>query len=123
MNYLLDVNILLQGIWSNHPKHEITFNWLDGKSVTVCPLAELGFVRISNGTLMTPMKETRKALSLFLSERKAARIADDLPALDSNPATSAQVTDNYLATLAQKHGIKLATSDKNIKHPSVVVVD
>jgi len=28
MKYLLDVNVLLAGIWSSHPKHPITFTWL-----------------------------------------------------------------------------------------------
>ena len=35
---------------------------------------------------------------------------------------SDQVTDFYLASLAEKHGMKLATLDEHIKHPAVVLV-
>jgi len=65
--------------------------------VVVCPLAELGFIRVSTGALGAPMAETRQLLERFLSERNAGRIADDLPALGSMPKTSGQVTDHYLA--------------------------
>ncbi|MGA2174560.1 MAG: PIN domain-containing protein [Verrucomicrobiota bacterium] len=119
MKYLLDVNVLLQGIWKDHPDHEATFKWLQGKAVVVCPLAELGFIRVSTGALGAPMAETRQLLERFLSERNAGRIADDLPALGSMPKTSGQVTDHYLADLAQMHGIQLATFDQKISHPAV----
>ena len=39
------------------------------------------------------------------------RIADDLPALESHPRTSNEVTDCYLAELASRHRMKLATMD------------
>jgi predicted nucleic acid-binding protein len=44
MKYLLDVNVLLAAIWTQHPHHTVTFAWLAGKEVVVCPLVELGFV-------------------------------------------------------------------------------
>jgi predicted nucleic acid-binding protein len=46
-----------------------------------------------------------------------------LPALGSHPQKTEQVTDFYLAALADKHGMKLATLDEKIKHPAAVVVD
>ena len=116
MSHLLDVNLLIQGIWRNHSRHAETFAWLEGKSLCVCPLAELGFLRISTGIFKAPMSEARALLALFLAER------NDLPALESGPKTSSQVTDFYLADLAQKHGLKLATSDDRISHPAVEVV-
>jgi predicted nucleic acid-binding protein len=45
-----------------------------------------------------------------------------LPALESNPKTSDDVTDNYLAALAEKHGFKLATMDRKINHPAVTLI-
>jgi predicted nucleic acid-binding protein len=57
--------------------------------------------------------------SRICAERKAERIFDDLPALDSRPKTSEQVTDFYLANLAAKHGLKLATFDEGLTHPAV----
>mgnify|MGYP003376917056 CR=1 FL=1 len=122
MSHLLDVNVLLPAIWSGHTHHQAAHDWLEGKAVTVCPLAELGFVRISTGTLKAPMAQTRDLLKKFIEDRQAARIHDDLPALESHPKTSGQVTDYYLAELAMKHGLKLATFDAGIKHPAVELV-
>ena len=42
MKHLLDVNVLLAGIWENHSRHAEVFAWLDGKNIVLCPLAELG---------------------------------------------------------------------------------
>ena len=68
------------------------------------------------------MEQARSLLERFLAERGVERIADDLPALNSNPKTSEQVTDNYLADLAAKHGFKLATLDRQLSHPQVVTI-
>jgi len=124
MNHLLDVNVLLAGIWSDHPQHARAFAWLEGKSLVLCPLAELGFLRISTHkkAFNSPMDKARELLTKFSGDRKAIRIADDLAALDSHPANSDQVTDQYLAELADKHGLKLATFDVGIKHAAVELV-
>lgn len=122
MRYLLDVNLLLQGIWQGHPNHAAAFRWLKGKEIYVCPLAELGFIRISTGALGSAMPETRRLLETFLKERKAGRINDDLVALESKPSAAGQVTDHYLADLAHKHGLKLATFDRHISHGSVEII-
>ena len=121
MTHLLDVNVLLAAIWEEHPLHTRAFKWLNGKSVVLCPLAELGFIRISThpkASFNAPMAKTREILKKFIVERKAGRIPDDLPALDSKPQKSDEVTDNYLADLATKHGFKLATLDGKIAHPA-----
>ena len=125
MTHLLDVNVLLAAIWENHPQHDRTFRWLAGKHVSVCPLSELGFIRISTNpqVIHAPMDRARKLLQAFLTERAAGRIPDDLAALDSHPQKTDQVTDFYLAALADKHGMKLATLDEKIKHRAVVLVD
>ncbi len=65
------------------------------------------------------MEKARNVLERFASERKVERIPDDLPALDSHPRKSDQVTDYYLANLAAKHGFKLATFDGKLKHASI----
>ena len=124
MTHLLDVNVLLSAIWQNHPQHPRTFLWLEGKEIAVCPLAELGFIRISTNpkAFNAPMPKARELLQKFLTERLAGRISDDLPPLDSHPQKSDQVTDFYLASLAEKHGMKLATLDEHIKHPAVVLM-
>lgn len=124
MKHLLDVNLLLAAIWTNHSSHAEAFAWLEGKSIVVCPLCELGFLRISTNkkAINAPMNKARELLGRFLKERNASRIPDDLPALESHPRTSEQVTDLSLAELAAHHSLKLATLDEGIAHPVVEVV-
>ena len=122
--HLLDVNVLLAAIWTNHPQHTKAFGWLAGKDVLLCPLSELGFLRISTSkkAINAPMEQARKLLEKFISDRKARRIDDDLPALDSHPAKSEHVTDLFLADLAARHGARLATFDQAIRHTAVDVI-
>jgi uncharacterized protein len=122
--YLLDVNVLLAAIWSNHPQHARAFAWLAGKNLLLCPLCELGFLRISTNkkAINAPMDQARRLLEQFVADRKAERIADDLPALASHPKKSEQVTDLYLADLAAEHGARLGTFDQAIKQTAVEVI-
>jgi hypothetical protein len=124
MKYLLDVNVLLAAIWFNHPHHAKAFAWLSGKSVLLCPLSELGFLRISTNkkAIGAPTEEARKLLQQFATDRRVDRIEDDLPALDSHSKKSEQVTDLYLADLAAKHGARLGTFDASIAHAAVDVI-
>ena len=68
MKYLLDVNLLLAVIWSNHPQHPRAFAWMAGKTVSVCPLTELGFLRISTQpkAINAPMDKSRELLKKFV---------------------------------------------------------
>jgi predicted nucleic acid-binding protein len=90
----------------------------------LCPLCELGFLRISTNkrAINAPMAKARELLNQFATDRRAARIAADLPALDSHPGKSEEVTDHYLADLATLHGARLATLDQNLAHSSVDVI-
>jgi predicted nucleic acid-binding protein len=98
--------------------------WLKGKEIVLCPLSELGFVRISSNPRVFgfSMADVRQGLDQFVRERNPGWIAADLRTLDSHPATSGQVTDHYLADLAARHGMKLATLDGDLKHPSAELV-
>ena len=124
MKYLLDVNVLLAGIWSSHPKHPITFTWLTGKKLVLCPVSGLGFLRISSNrkAFNYAMEQARRGLADFCSERRVEWISDDLPPLDSKAKTSEEVTDVYLADLAAKHGFKLGTLDAGIVHPAAELI-
>jgi predicted nucleic acid-binding protein len=121
VKYLLDVNALLAGAWGHHSRHADAFAWLNGKSIVLCPLTELGFLRISSNkkAINVEMSKARKALENFCADRKPDRIDDDLPALESHAEKSEKVTDVYLAGLAAKHGMKLATFDEGITHGAV----
>ena len=124
MKHLLDVNVLLAAIWTHHSRHAETFAWLQGKQIVLCPLSELGFLRISSNkkAMGIPMEKARTGLATFAKERKADWLSADLPALDSKADKSEQVTDNYLADLARKHRHKLATLDESIKHTAAEVI-
>jgi uncharacterized protein len=124
VRHLLDVNVLLALAWTHHPDHEAAHRWVGGRDLAVCPLCELGFLRLSSQpkALNMPMPDARAALEKLLADGQMQRIPDDLPALESKAKTHGQVTDHYLATLAEKHGLKLATFDCDIKHPAAVRV-
>ena len=124
MKHLLDVNVLLAAIWTNHSRHADAFAWVEGKSIVLCPLSELGFLRISTNAkvINAPMEKARELLEKFIHERRAERIADDLPALESHPRTSDQVTDHYLADLAARHSLTLATLDERVIHPAAELI-
>jgi predicted nucleic acid-binding protein len=105
--------------------HKRAFDGLAQKSLAICPLVELGFIRISTepaASIRAEMDDARAALQKFLQDRKVQRISDDLPALQSSPKSSKQVTDSYLAALAEKHGFKLATMDGKINHPAATLI-
>jgi toxin-antitoxin system PIN domain toxin len=124
MKYLLDVSVLLAAIWTAHSRHAEVFSWLADKSIVLCPLSELGFLRISTNrkAVGASMERARELLDRFAAERQADRIPDDLAPLDSHPKTSGEVTDLYLAELAAKHGLRLATLDRGITHSSAELV-
>jgi uncharacterized protein len=125
MTHLLDVNVLLAAIWKEHSHHQRAFDWLKEKKIAVCPISELGFIRISTNaksSFAAPMDKTRELLRRFLLDRDASRIPDDLSALESYPKKSDEVTDSYLAALAEKHGFRLATMDTRVQHPAAVVI-
>ena len=84
--------------------------------MALCPLSELGFLRISSHkkAINAPMAQARKVLETFIRQRRPARIDDDLPPLEARAETSEQVTDQYLAALAERHGYRLATLDEGI---------
>jgi predicted nucleic acid-binding protein len=125
MKHLLDVNVLLAAMIDTNVHHQRVFTWLADKQPVLCPITELGFLRIGcfKKAYNLPLKRLRKSLEDFTSQRKADWITDDLRALDSTTAKNAEeITDHYLADLASKHGLKLATLDGRIKHPSAELI-
>ena len=124
MKYLLDVNVLIGAIWRDQAAHVKTMRWLAEKEVVLCPLTELGFLRISTNAKVigASMNRARELLQKFAEDINAERISDDLIALESRPQKSEQVTDHYLGDLAAKHGIKLATLDGQLNHPAAELI-
>lgn len=125
MKYLCDISVLLAAQWQNHPRHQDVQVWLSGKEVAVCPLVQLGFVRISSD-VSAPFKATaddaHRLLKSFETEHKAGFVADDLSVLKTSPVASRRTTDTYLATLAGRHGLVWATLDERSNTPHTEVI-
>jgi len=126
VTHLLDVNALIALLWPSHVHHSRLKAWSAGKSLALCPISELGFIRISTaptGQFNLAMQDARNLLQNFISQEQPAFIACDIRALDGIPApSSAKSTDWYLANLADKHDIKLATLDSALSHKAAEVI-
>ena len=119
MKYLLDVSALIALIWPAHVHHKRVSDWISGKKVVLCPITELGFIRVSTSTAFNAsMADARKALKDFISDEKAEWIAADLPGMEGEIApSSGKTTDWYLANLAAAHKMRWATLDESARHP------
>jgi predicted nucleic acid-binding protein len=123
MTYLLDVSTLLALLWENHTNHARVKAWESGEQLAVCPITELGFLRISTQAFNATMEDTRRALATWLARRKPQFVPCDERVLAGPRAPAGgKTTDFYLAHLAQAHRMKLVTLDESISHPSAFLV-
>jgi toxin-antitoxin system PIN domain toxin len=125
VKYLLDVNALIALIWASHVHHAAATAWRTGKQIVLCPITELGFVRISTSptAFNATMTDARQALADFIRDESPEFIPADARALEGDaPTTSGKTTDFYLANLAARHGLKLATFDAGIQHTAVALL-
>ena len=96
--------------------------WWSGRSVAVCPITELGFLRVACA-LGSTMEDARTVLAEFLRDEAPAFIPCDRRALDSAGITSPRKsTDIYLADLAAAHGWQLATLNAGITHSAAALI-
>jgi len=121
---LLDVSTLVALMWENHVHNARVEKWAKGKTLVLCPITELGFVRVSSSPAHNAtVNEAREILAEFIRDFSPEFVAADLKQLETEAApTSGKTTDWYLAELAAKHGLKWGTLDKNASHPSALVV-
>ena len=124
MTYLLDVNVLIAALWTTHAQHAVTDAWLKGKQVALCPISEMGFLRISTHprALGAVMADAEKLLGEFYKEVSPRFVPADLSASGLGAKNSDAVTDHYLARLADHHKMRLGTLDGNIVHPAVELI-
>jgi predicted nucleic acid-binding protein len=124
MIYLLDVSALLALLWETHEFHERVTRWQEQQSLALCPLVELGFLRISTQPAfgLTPA-EARHLLGEWKRVRQPVFVPCDLtPLAGDEPPSSGQTTDFYLASLALKNGMAWATLDGGVKHPASFLI-
>ena len=93
MTYLLDVSTLLSLIWASSSHHETAKRWRVGKKIALCPITELGFLRVSTSSAFNAtMEQSRKALADFIADEGAVFIPADIRALDGKKAITSKTT-------------------------------
>src|SRR6266571_1467671 len=120
MKLPLDVSALVALLWKTHVHHDRAVAFRTGKTIVLCPITELGFIRVSTSPAYNlAMNDARKLLADFIHDEKPEFIPADTRALDGMPAaSSSKSTDWYLANLADAHAMKLATFDSGLSHPA-----
>ena len=119
MSHLLDVNLLVACGWRSHADHQAARRWLDVQSrFFTCPLAQLGFLRVSISPAFRATFEDARGVLEELTRLKAARfVADGLPGTALPTLLSVnEVTDAYLVALARASTLRLATLDDALCH-------
>jgi toxin-antitoxin system PIN domain toxin len=130
---LLDVNILIALLDSDHIFHKQVFTWWDRERQNgwaSCPITENGAVRIMSNAKYRPQKPLTPADVIAMLDALIERTdhqfwSDDFSlrdrsVIDQTFLTSAhQLTDIYLLALAAKRGGRLATLDVGIKPAAV----
>ena len=124
MTCLLDVSALMALLWETHEFNERVTRWQENQSLAVCPISELGFLRISTQPAfgLSPA-EARRLLREWKNARKPLFVPCDLTPLEGDePPTSGKTTDFYLTSLAAKHGMKWAMLDGVVEHPASLII-
>ena len=122
MTWLLEVSALVAHLVQSHEHHARVNAGGRGAPSVVCPITELGFLRVACA-LGSTMEDARTVLAEFLRDEAPAFIPCDRHALDS-PAISSprKTTDIYLADLATARGWRLATLDGGITHAAADLI-
>lgn len=123
---LLDVNVLLALLDSDHVDHATAAAWLDDAiedGWASCPLTENGFVRVISQPRYPSPVSPAVAIDLLDRARRGGRHAFwpcDVSLLDAATVHrtrlhgARQVTDAYLLALAVQHGGRLVTFDRGL---------
>lgn len=122
MTWLLDVSALVARLVKSHEHHQRANAWWPGRPLAVCPITELGFLRVACA-LGSTIDDARAVLAEFLRDEVPAFVPCDRRALDSAAISSPRkTTDIYLCDLASARGWRLATLDEGIKHPAANLI-
>jgi len=123
VTWLLDVSVLVAHLVVSHEHHEAVAAWRAEKILALCPITELGFLRVVCA-LGFSMEDARATLAEFIKAEQPLFIPCDRRALHGPVAGSARTTtDIYLAKLAGSRGWRLATLDTGIEHPAADLID
>jgi hypothetical protein len=124
MTYLLDISALMALLWETHVHNERVTKWQEDVQLAVCPLTELGFLRISTQpSFGLSVQAARKVLKEWKESRKPLFVPCDVEPLATNtPSSGSRTTDFYLASLAAAHGMALATLDESVGHKAAFLI-
>jgi toxin-antitoxin system PIN domain toxin len=123
---LLDVNVLIALLDSDHASHDSAIDWFAKQALegwASCPTTQNGCIRIMSNPGYpnpVPVQALVQRLAAAAEQNIHAFWPDDVSLLDSNAVDSTrihgprQLTDIYLLALAVKHGGKLVTFDTGI---------
>jgi hypothetical protein len=133
MAFLLDINVLIARVDSDHEFHQRACRFLSshsGAELVTCPLTENGFLRIyghpsypggpgSPGEALAELQVIRAlARHRFLGDTVSIDDPGVFHSLDK--VTPKQLTDVYLLGLAARHRLSFATFDHRI--PTSLVI-
>jgi uncharacterized protein len=125
--YLLDINVLIALIDSDHTFHQLSHQWWNQveRPWASCPITENGLIRIMSSTAYSKncqltVADVTTLLSLFVSNTNHEFWHDHLSFRDQKEfrhtsiLSSKHLTDLYLLALAAKNNATLVTLDQNI---------
>jgi toxin-antitoxin system PIN domain toxin len=128
---LLDVNVLIALLDTQHVHHQLCRDWLSAQiqyGWASCPLTLNGCIRImSQPAYPAPLPPAQKAqrLAAAMAEDAHQFWPDDVNPLQANGLlwdsilSSRQITDAYLLALATRHSGRLVTLDRKITTATV----
>lgn len=125
MTYLLDINVLIALFDRKHVHSQTAHRWFESakSSWATCPITENGFVRILSNPryhdLSIAPVQAIDGIQRMCEDPNHVFWPDSVSLLErlvgeQSLIRPSQVTDFYLASLAQHHGGKLATLDQRI---------
>jgi uncharacterized protein len=130
---LLDVNLLVALFDPDHVHHDLAHDWFADQQHAgwaTCPLTENGLIRVLSNSVF---REAGLALADIAARLRVLKAtgrhtfwADDVSLTDDRMFRPLeirghqQITDVYLAGLAQAHGGQLATLDRAIPREAIV---
>lgn len=130
MRCLLDVNVLIALADGAHANHDAAHAWFAvGRDWATSPTTQNAFVRIVSNRAYPTVDVSPAGAGRFLGQLMAhprhIALDDDVSLTDASLfdleliGSSRAVTDVYLVGLAQRHGLRLATFDRRIRHTAV----
>jgi toxin-antitoxin system PIN domain toxin len=127
--YLLDANVLIALLTPEHVSHQRTRVWFgSGVPFATCPITQGALLRFlmrwSARPVITEAKSILKAVCAFPNHHFWADDLDYAHLPEKGVRGHRQITDAYLATLANAHNGLLATMDEGLAalHASAVLI-